>query len=312
MKVMLLVDLEGASLLDDWRAMSPDYPELYAVAREEITQDVNAAIRGLRKGGATEIIVADGHAARVWPDTFNIIPEKLEPGVQLVRGAVHLERATDLQALAMVGMHCRNGTPVGFMGHTTSGFTAVKFNGEWFGEVEMLAAIAGELGVRTVMVAGDDATLREAKHYMPWIASAIVKTATGRTSCDCLPGELTRPMIELAAMDGLCRAGDMPLFQVPGPVATEMFFPSAAHANMASTIPGSVPTGETSLLYTAPNFLEARRFFTTSLRLANGVGNEAMMKHIVQDPAAKARRSEYNRQSRTEFWAEPWLRVELP
>jgi len=135
MCVLLLVDVEGVSRVDDVRAVSWDYPMLYAQTQIETTLDTNAAIRGLRAAGATQIIVADGHGARVRPTEFNLLPEELESGVELVRGASYLETAEEFDALAMVGMHCRNGTPVGFMGHTTSGFTAVRFNGEWFGEV---------------------------------------------------------------------------------------------------------------------------------------------------------------------------------
>lgn len=313
MKVLLLVDLEGASLLDDTRAMIPDFPEQYAVAREEITRDTNAAIRGLRKGGATEIVVADGHGARAWPDRFNVIPEKLEAGVELRRGAAVLEKASDLDAVAMVGMHCRNGTPVGFLGHTTSGFTAVKFNGEWFGEVEMLAAVAGHYGVPTILVTGDDATVREAKYYMPWVEGVVVKKATGRTSCSCLPGDVTRALIEQAAERALRNLSRMQPLVVSPPVVVEVFFPSARHADLAACIPRAVRSSETSLMYVADQFLEARRFFNTALRLASALGTEATLRFLTADEATRARLSEYNRQQRVSFWnAEPWIVVDLP
>ncbi len=313
MKVLLLVDLEGASLLDDTRAMIPDFPDLYAVAREEITQDTNAAIRGLRRGGATEIVVVDGHGARAWPDLFNVIPEKLEAGVELRRGAAVLEKASGLDAVAMVGMHCRNGTPVGFLGHTTSGFTAVKFNGEWFGEVEMLAAVAGYYGVPTVLVTGDDATIREARYYMPWIEAVAVKKATGRTSCTCLPGEVTRALIEQAAERALRNLSRMQPLVITSPVVVEVFFPSARHADLAACIPRAVRSSETSLMYEADHFLEARRFFTAALRLASALGTEATLKFLAADEATKARLSAYNREQRVAFWsAEPWIVVDLP
>ncbi|MGQ9584417.1 MAG: M55 family metallopeptidase [Anaerolineae bacterium] len=313
MKVMLLIDLEGVSLLDDTRAMTPDFPELYAVAREEMTEDTNAAVRGLRKGGATEIVVVDGHGARLWPDLFNVIPEKLETGVELRRGAAALEKPSGLDAVAMVGMHCRNGTPVGFLGHTTSGFTAVKFNGEWFGEAEMLAAVAGYYGVPTILVTGDDATVREARHYMPWIEGVVVKKATGRISCDCFPGEVTRPLIQEAAERALRNLSQMKPLVVSPPVTTEVFFPSTRHADLAASIPRAIRSGETSLTYVADHFLEARRFFSTALRLASAVSTEATIKFLASDEATKARLSEYNREQRLAFWnAEPWIVVDLP
>lgn len=314
MKVMVLVDLEGISLLDDPRAMSPDFPEQYAFAREQVTEDTNAAIRGLRKAGAREILVVDGHAARGRPDEYNVIPERLEKGIELLRGAGVLEKpGANLDALAMVGMHCRNGTPIGFMGHTTSGFTAVRFNGEWFGEAEMLAAVAGAYGVPTILVTGDDATIREAKHYMPWIEGVVVKTATGRATCTVLPAETTRPMIEQAAERGLKNLDRMKPLVVAEPVITEVFFPSAADASLAEIIPRAERSGETSVRYHANTFLDARRFFSTALRLAFAARTTAKVKFLTEDPATKQREIEYNRRQSERFWGgEPWIRVELP
>ena len=313
MRVMLLIDLEGASLLDVPRAMMPDESELYANAREQITLDANAALRGLRKGGATEILVVDGHGARAFPDIFNVIPEKLEPGITLLRGAAALEKPNNLDALAMLGMHCRNGTPVGFMGHTTSRFTAIKFNGEWFGESEMLAAVAGHYGVPTIMVTGDDATIREAKHYMPWIEGVVVKTATGRTSCALLPGDITRPLIEGAAERALANLQDKRPLVVTGPVTAEIFFPTGQHTDMASVLPRATRTGDTSLTYVAEDFLEARRFFSAALRLAAGVRSGKMLKRLSADPVCQEKMIEYNRTQREEFWnGPPWITVDLP
>lgn len=313
MKVMLVVDLEGASLLDDGRAMMRHFPELYADAREQITHDTNAAIRGLSRGGATEIIVADGHAARLWPDTFNVIPEQLESGVDLVRSAAALEEQRGLDALALVGMHCRNGTPLGFLGHTVSGFTAAKFNGEWFGESEMVAAVAGLAGVPTILVTGDDATIREAKQFMPWIEGAVVKIATGRASCDPLPGHVTRPRIEAAAERALQNLSQMEPFVVAPPVTAEVFFPSAAHADLAAAIPRAVRSSETSLTYVADDFLEAYRFFMAALRLATAVRTAATIQFLTSDEATGARLVEYQRRRTEEYWAaEPWIVVDPP
>lgn len=313
MRLMLLVDVEGVSLVDDVRAVSWDYPELYAQTQIEVTLDTNAAIRGLHAAGATEIIVADGHGARARPHTFNLLPEQLEHGVELVRGASHLETANGLDALAMVGMHCRNGTPVGFMGHTTSGFTAVTFNGEWFGEASMLAAIAGERGVPTILVTGDDATMRENRAFMPWIETVAVKTATSRTSCDCLPGDVAREQIEAAAQRSLKQLASMKPLVVATPVETEIWFPNRYHADLAEIVPGARRVGEATITRTSESFFEARRFFSTALRLASGVRAGELMKTLLEDPDTAARITEHSRNRQESFWREsPWITVEPP
>jgi D-amino peptidase len=312
MKVMIVVDLEGAACIDDGRAMMPYFPELYAVAREEITQDVNAAVRGLRRAGATEIVVADGHGARLWPETFNVLPDKLEPEVALVRGAGALEETAGLDAVAMVGMHCRNGTPVGFLGHTVSGFTALKINGAWFGESEMVAATAGQQRVPAILVTGDDATIVEAQHFMPWLEGVVVKVATGRASCECLPGQEARASIERGAEHALESQSRMYPLVVSRPVTAEVFFPSADHADLAASLPRAVRAGETSLTYQADDYLEASRFFMTALRLASGVRSTGEMRYLMSDKATAARLEAYKRRRTESFWEEePWLVADL-
>ena len=63
MKVFISVDIEGATGIASFsqcgRADGQHYD--YAFARRMLTGDVNAAIRGARAAGATEVIVKDAH-----------------------------------------------------------------------------------------------------------------------------------------------------------------------------------------------------------------------------------------------------------
>jgi len=315
MRVMVFVDVEGISQIDDIRAVDWRYPELYSQAQIETTLDVNAAIRGLRAAGATEIIVADGHNARLGPDQFNVLRDRLEPNAELVRGAEWLfENAKELDAFTLIGMHCRNGTPVGFMGHTTTYFTAVKFNGEWFGEGPMLSAVAGMSGVPTILVTGDDATARENRAAMPWIETAIVKTATGRTTCDCLPGDVARAEIEAAAKRSLEKLPSMKPLVVSEPVETEVWFPSAEYADAALNIPGARRIGETAVACNSDTFVDAERFFYTALLLGGSLATSRELKTLTAaDPAIAERANGNARERREAFWAgEPWITAELP
>jgi D-aminopeptidase len=61
-KVLLLYDMEGvtdATGPQDVGMGSQTYP----ATRESLTEDVNAAIRGLFKAGAREIVLTDGHGS---------------------------------------------------------------------------------------------------------------------------------------------------------------------------------------------------------------------------------------------------------
>src|SRR5262249_15023787 len=62
-RILISYDMEGVS-----GALTPDYvladkPTQYAIGRKSLTSDVNAAIRGLVKGGAGSIWVQDAHGS---------------------------------------------------------------------------------------------------------------------------------------------------------------------------------------------------------------------------------------------------------
>ncbi len=63
LKVVIIDDMEGVSGIDDWHQILYGCEEFEEFGRAQVTEDVNAAIRGLRKAGATEIRVIDYHGS---------------------------------------------------------------------------------------------------------------------------------------------------------------------------------------------------------------------------------------------------------
>ena len=66
MKIYVMTDMEGVAGIQnspDW--CRPPAPEssgrYYDLGKELLTREVNAAVEGLFEGGATEVLVADGH-----------------------------------------------------------------------------------------------------------------------------------------------------------------------------------------------------------------------------------------------------------
>jgi D-amino peptidase len=90
-------DIEGISGIDNVRQIRYGSKE-FEEGRIQVTEDVNAAVRGLRAAGATEIRVADSHGSG--GPNKNIISEKLERDVKLFQeGPVYKrlkERLTNL------------------------------------------------------------------------------------------------------------------------------------------------------------------------------------------------------------------------
>lgn len=174
MKVYIMTDLEGvAGVLNfaEWTGPGKPY---YDLARKFLTLEVNAAVDGFFEGGATEILVSDGHG----PSGINI--DLLDPRVEYLRGwgagPWPLCLDSSFHFLAFVGQHAKAGTEYGHMAHTQStGYLDLSINGISIGEFGQLAMCASELGVRTIFASGDGALAKEAQALVPGIETVAVK-----------------------------------------------------------------------------------------------------------------------------------------
>ena len=63
MKILIAADMEGITGVVHWDQVNPDHAE-YPRFCKMMTGDVNAAIRGAFAGGATSVVVTDGHSNR--------------------------------------------------------------------------------------------------------------------------------------------------------------------------------------------------------------------------------------------------------
>jgi len=174
MKLYIMTDLEGvAGVLNFQEWTGPGKP-YYPVARELLTTEVNAAVDGFFEGGATEIVVSDGHG----PGAIDVT--LLDSRVDLLRGwgdgpwPLCLDKSFD--ALAFVGQHAKAGTEYAHLCHTQSiAYLDLTINGVSIGEFGQLAMCASELGVRTIFGSGDEAFAAEARALVPGIETVAVK-----------------------------------------------------------------------------------------------------------------------------------------
>jgi len=182
---------------------------LYEEGRRLYTQEINAAVRGAKAAGATEIVVVDCHGAGGgW--TFNsLLPELLHPDCEWVahhawsRYTEILEQGCD--AALFIGMHARAGTPDGVLCHTISTTTwrNLWFNEDVVGETGINAALCGHYGYPPLLVTGDEAVVREARTLLgPGLTSVAVKRGLSRYSARQIPPPRAQAMIE----DGVKRA----------------------------------------------------------------------------------------------------------
>jgi D-amino peptidase len=223
MRVHIISDMEGVSGVVKWQQVNGGEP-LYEECRRLYTEEINAAVRGARAGGATEIIVMDCHGAGGgW--TFNsLVPEMLDPGCEWVvqqswtgyTGA--LEAGCD--AALFIGMHARAGTPDGVLSHTVSSeaWHNLWFNGVLVGETGINAALCGTWNCPVLLVTGDQATCDEARALLgAGLTTVAVKQGLGRYTARQIPPVRARQMIEEAAARTLADLKAVPPYNPGNP-----------------------------------------------------------------------------------------------
>lgn len=274
LKVIIDVDMEGISGIDDYHQILSGNKEFEEFGRIQITEDVNAAIRGVRAAGATEIRVVDDHGSG--GPSANIIADKLEKGVKLYQGSNifgRLREAVDesVSAAILIGFHAMAGVKDGFITHTITLEPRLKINGKPVGETALAALALGEHGIPVIMVTGDQALVREASEFLPGIETVQVKTSTDRRTTKCLPLPKARELIEKGAIRAMLKIGKVKPFHVKFPAKIEMSFPTKEHADLAQIIPRTKRSGENAVSYTAESFAEGEAFIQTALALATRI-----------------------------------------
>jgi len=218
-RVLIWCDMEGISGITRWEQVTSTSP-MYAEGRALYTQDVNAAVRGAKRAGFSEIYVVDGHGAGGSYSFNSWLKDQLEPGATYIFGhrwGCYVEplRMGDCVVI-LVGAHARAGTSDGILCHTMSSeaWYDATLNGEPIGEVGFAAAIAGSFGAPIAFISGDAAVCREAGALLGRaLVTAEVKEGITRYSAACLAPKDAQQLIE----DQVCAALSRPAAQLPAP-----------------------------------------------------------------------------------------------
>jgi len=208
-RVHVISDIEGVAGIVKWGQTGGD-SKLFQEGRVLYTEEINAAVRGAKAAGATEIVVMDCHGAG-GDYTFNsLLPDLLDPACEFVvqnkwtEYTGFLEEGCD--AALFVGMHAMAGTPDGVLSHTVSGqaWQNLRFNGTLVGETGINAALCGNWDCPVLLVTGDRAVCRESRDLLgDGLTTVEVKVGLGRFSARNLPAVRARELIEEGAKRAL-------------------------------------------------------------------------------------------------------------
>jgi D-amino peptidase len=206
-----------------------------------MTAEVNAAVEGALKGGATEVLVNDSHGGM-----RNILIEELHPDVVLLSGATKqfsmmagIDRTFD--AVFFTGYHARAGSSFANLDHTWNGPTIVQgiwLNGVEVGEYGLNAALAGYFGVPVVLITSDQTACAQAKELLGAdLETVVVKEAMGRAAAKSLHPTKVHALIRDAAARAVASRKKRAPFTFKSPITLRLALARSSQAERCLMMP---------------------------------------------------------------------------
>lgn len=224
-KIYVITDMEGVSgIVDTDLQCLPYQSPRFEESHKLLTGEVNAAVEGLLEGGATEVVVWDGHDASRSLSVLDIHPKaRLLTGTPV---SSTLELDATYSAIIFIGQHAMAGAENAILSHSYSsqGIQNIWVNGKAVGEVGARVMLAGSFGVPAIMLSGDAAACKEIHDLVPQAECAEVKAGVSRTAGYMLPHPKACALIREKARRALERLADVKPYKVSGPVEVKVEF----------------------------------------------------------------------------------------
>ncbi len=267
-KVFISADMEGISGISASDQLSAAGAE-YGRSRKMMADDVNAAIRGARAGGATAIVVNDSHGTM-----RNLRLEDLDPDVRLIshsfkRSGMMEGLDESFDAVVFVGYHAKAGHPAGLFAHTGSGVVRdVRVNGISMGEGGLNTTVAAWYGVPVVLVTGDDVAVRQVAEIATSAKTVWVKRAINPRAVELRPFREVHAEIERAARDGVSGAKKFPPRR-EARYRVEVQFQDVAIPEVAESLPGMQRPAPDTIAFTQDTMPKAYTLIRLLYRYIN-------------------------------------------
>jgi D-amino peptidase len=266
-KILISADMEGITGVTAPEDVLPGNAA-YDRFRRFFVRDVNAAVAGAFDGGATEVLVNEGHY-----HMRNLLLEDLDERAQLIVGHQKphvmmegIDRGVDL--VFLVGYHAAAGE-VGVLSHTflPRGWI-VRLNGEICSEGRMNALLAGAFGAGVGLVTGDQAACADALRFAPAARTVAVKEQIDRYAAICLPPARTEPAIREAAEQACRNAGEHRPVVADPPYRWSTWFANPSAAGRGELVPGVERVDANTLEWSFDDFPSSLKTFEAVAFLA--------------------------------------------
>jgi D-amino peptidase len=223
-KVLIMSDMEGVDGIFNWAEQcNPLKSPRWQESQKLLTGEVNAAVEGLFAGGATEVVVWDGHDGGESLSTSDIHPK-----ARLVVGSPIppiREFDSTFSAIIFVGQHAMAGAKDSVLPHSFFfNIQNIWVNGRLAGEIGIRVMVAGEMGVPAIMLAGDTAGCTEIRELIPHVECAEVKSGVSPTAGFTLPHTAACELIRSKAERAMKRLEEFKPYRIEGPVEVNVEF----------------------------------------------------------------------------------------
>jgi D-amino peptidase len=228
-KVYISVDAEGVAGISDWEQCIPGGDD-YALGRELMVGEVNAAIDGAVEAGATQILVNDSHSAM-----RNLAPGELGGHASYLSGRfkpLYMMEGLDASydVVLFLGYHAAMATP-GVLSHTYNprAIANVALNGTVTGEAGINALVAQHHGVPIAVITGDQYVGPEASPFCPGLEVIEVKRSVSRYAAEHLHPHIAQQRIREGVFAALKDLGTAPpVIHLPATLEVQLMSPDMA------------------------------------------------------------------------------------
>lgn len=247
-RIFIVTDLEGVAGVNNWDEQVTPGQRRFEESRRLLIGEVNAAVEGALEGGASEVVIWDGHDG-----SRTLSVDAIHPKARLIQGrptpADYYLSEGHYDGIMFVGQHAKAGTPRGLLAHSQSlSVRDITINGKSVGEIGQVAAIAGHFGIPVIMVAGDQAACEEFLELQPKGETAAAKRLVGKASALSLSHPEACQLIRAAARRAVQRIKEFSPWVIRGPVEMRFeFHPRKTETGEVKEVPPRVYRGQTVL-----------------------------------------------------------------
>jgi D-amino peptidase len=269
LKVYISADMEGITGVASDQQLSPSGFE-YGQAREWMTAEVLAAIKGARDAGATEFVISDSHGngQSLLIDRFPTdIPITVVRAFPRPLGMMEGIDST-FSAVIFIGYHTSTSSLTGVRAHTMSSalLTRVAINGVSMSEAGVNAAIAAQFGVPVVMITGDDQIVAESQQRLGPIEGVAVKRAIGFHGAATMLPAAAQALIQQRAKVAVGRRAEMRAYTMTKPLTLEVSFKNYRPVELLGYLSSVQRIDSHTIRYVAKDMIDLSKFleFITS------------------------------------------------